>query len=170
MEYFQLFEIPVKFKVDKQILRKKFFELSSKWHPDRFAASNSKEQELALEKSAMLNKAYKTLTNEDETINYILQKKGVLETDEKYALQPEFLMEMMDLNDELPEALADENNKAALMKKLRSILDELHEEVEPIIDNYDEGGTMQNDLLKVKDYYFKKKYLLRIAQQLGQKL
>jgi molecular chaperone HscB len=170
MRYFELFDMPVQFNPDPQLLRKKFFELSALTHPDRFANASPEEQERSLEDSAMVNKAYKTLTNEDETMKYILQEKEVLVTDEKYALPPEFLMEMMDLNDELPEAMEDEAKKAGLMKNLKRIQYELYLEIKPVIDNYGEGATSNEELLKVKDYYFKKKYLLRIAQQLGQKL
>jgi molecular chaperone HscB len=170
MNYFRLFGLPIQFRTDRQILRKKFFELSAKYHPDRFAASPTEEQERMMETSAMLNKAYKTLTSEDETIRYILQEKGLIITDEKYALSPDFLMEMMELNDELPEALEDENKKVSLTNTLKNTEAELYSHVQSIIENYKEGITPGSDLLKVKDYYFKKKYLLRIAQQLGQKL
>jgi molecular chaperone HscB len=34
MNYFELYEIPVSLKPDQQLLRKKFYELSRKYHPD----------------------------------------------------------------------------------------------------------------------------------------
>jgi molecular chaperone HscB len=170
MEYFDLLGIPVQFKTDKQALRKKFFELSAKYHPDRYANSTEEEQDRVLQTSAQLNKAYKTLTSEDETMRYILQEKGLIATDEKYTLPPDFLIEMMELNDELPEALEDGEKKAALSNTLKSTEASLYTQVRLIIENYEDGITPDADLLKVKDYYFKKKYLLRVAQQLGQKL
>jgi molecular chaperone HscB len=44
---------------------------------------------------------------------------------------------------------------------------ELYEPVQNIIENYKEGITTQKELLQVKDYYFKKKYLQRLYQQLN---
>jgi molecular chaperone HscB len=48
-----------------------------------------------LEESALLNK--------DETIKYILKEKGLLEDDGKYQLENSFLMQMMEMNEELLE-------------------------------------------------------------------
>ena len=39
--------------------------------------------------------------------------------------------------------------------------------VKDIIEHYREGITTEKDLLKVKEYYYKKKYLQRIQQQLN---
>jgi molecular chaperone HscB len=170
MNYFELFEMPVELRPDKNALRKKFLELSGKYHPDRFAGGSSEEQEKSLEMTSLLNKAYKTLSNQDELIRYVLEQKGLLVTDEKYNLQPGFLMEMMELNDELAESGDDENKKAEVLVKLRTAQQEIYEPIHPVIENYRDGITGEAELLQLKDYYFRKKYLLRIAQQLGQKL
>jgi len=170
MNYFELFEMPVELRPDKTALRKKFLELSGKYHPDRFAGGSGKEQDESLEMTSMVNKAYKTLSDPDELIRYVLAEKGLLVTDEKYNLPPGFLMEMMDLNDEVSESGDDENKKAELIVKLRTALQEIYEPVYPVIENYRDGITGEAEMLQLKDYYFKKKYLLRIAQQLGQKL
>jgi molecular chaperone HscB len=170
MNYFELFEMPVELRPDKNALRKKFLELSGKYHPDRFAGGSNEEQEESLEMTSTLNKAYKTLSDQDQLLRYVLEQKGLLVTDEKYNLPPGFLMEMMELNDELAESGDDENKKAELIVKLRTAQQEIYEPVHPVIENYRDGVTGEAELLKLKDYYFKKKYLLRIAQQLGQKL
>jgi molecular chaperone HscB len=170
MNYFELFEMPVEWRPDKNALRKKFLELSGKYHPDRFAGGSDEEQEKSLEMTSQLNKAYKTLSDPDELIRYVLEQKGLLVTDEKYNLPPGFLMEMMELNDELGEAGDDENKKAELIVKLRTAQQEIYEPVHPVIENFRDGITGEAELLQLKDYYFKKKYLLRVAQQLGQKL
>ena len=54
--------------------------------------------------------------------------------------------------------------------KLRTVAQDIYEPIHPIIENYRNGITGEAELLNLKDYYFKKKYLFRIAQQLGQKL
>jgi molecular chaperone HscB len=170
MNYFELFEMPVELRPDKNALRKKFLELSGKYHPDRFAGGSGEEQEESLEKTSLINKAYKTLSDPDALIRYVLEEKGLLVTDEKYNLPAGFLMEMMELNDELGESGDDENKKAELLIKLRTAEQEIYQPVYPVIENFRDGVTGEAELLQLKDYYFKKKYLLRIAQQLGQKL
>jgi molecular chaperone HscB len=170
MAYFELFGIPVTLRTDKEALRRRFFELSRQYHPDYAAQDSGEAQAESLEQSASLNKAYKTLGNEDELIRYVLTEKGLMAADEKYALAPDFLMEMMDLNEALPEALADPEEKEKLSAQLKNWQKEIYEPVADIIANYQEGVTSEKELLQVKEYYYRKKYLQRLAGQLGQKL
>ncbi len=158
MNHFELFGLPVGFKFDKGKLAQKYFELQKKYHPDFFAQGTEHEQEQALEISSQLNKALKILKNEDETIKYVLQLKGLLEEEEKYQLPPAFLMEMMELNEELSE------NSAQQINRLEK---ELYTEVQPIIENYDDATGATAGLLKLKEYYYKKKYLQRILDRIA---
>jgi molecular chaperone HscB len=168
MNYFELFGIPVQLVVDKDLIKKRYFELSRQSHPDYFVNADDKAQANALEASALLNKALKTLSNRESTIAYVLQEKGLLEEHEKYTLDPDFLMGMLELNEALAEAAMDDDAgaKEQLSQKLAAAEKEIYEPVETIITNYQEGVTTQEELLQVKDYYYKKKYLERLRQQL----
>ncbi len=157
MNYFELFDIPVSLIVDKNNLAKKYFELQKKFHPDFFTQATEYEQQEALEKSSQTNKALKILKNADETIKYVLQLKGLLQEDEKYQLAPEFLMEVMELNEGL-----DENSA----KQIAQLEETIYQPVQFIIENFS-SETTNEDLLKVKDYYYKKKYLQRILDRLA---
>jgi len=161
MNYFELFEIPVSLTIDKASLSKKYFELQKKFHPDFYSQSSEEEKAEAEEKSSLINKALKTLQNQDETIKYVLQEKQLLEAEEKYTLPSDFLMEMLELN----EAVMEEE-PAAVTKKITAAEAELYEEVKAIIDNYKEGITTNEELLQVKGYYYKKKYLQRILDRI----
>ncbi|MEO7394933.1 MAG: Fe-S protein assembly co-chaperone HscB [Chitinophagaceae bacterium] len=165
MTYFELFDIPIQLKVNTVSLSKKFFELSKKYHPDYFTNENADIQAEVLEKSALLNKAWKTFQNPDATIKYVLQEKELLQEEEKYELPPAFLMEVMDINEGVMEA-----EDAEAVTKLKSTLEKLHSEiykpVEKIIENYQDGITTEKELFQVKEYYYKKKYLDRINHQL----
>jgi molecular chaperone HscB len=167
MDYFTLFDIPVSLKVDKSLARKKYFELSKKYHPDYFVNNSQEMQQDALESSALLNKALKTFSNPDETIRYVLMMKGLLVEEEKYQLSPEFLMEMLEINEELAESAFDGgDSKESIRQKLVDLEKELYEPVQNIVENYKEGITTEEELLQVKDYYFRKKYLQRLYEQL----
>ena len=156
MNYFELFEIPISLKVDKSKLAKKYFELQKKYHPDFFTQSDEEGQATALEKSSSINKALKMLQNQDETIKYVLELKGLLSADEKYQLPQDFLMDMMDLN---------ENLSADSATSINEIETDLYDEVKDIIEGYNES-TSNEALQKVKAYYFKKKYVQRILERL----
>lgn len=168
MNYFELFEIPVQLKVDITSLHKKFFELSRKYHPDYFVNDNTEAQSESLEKSALLNKAYKAFKNPDETIKYVLQQKGLLEEEEKYELPPGFLMEVLEINEQLMDA-EDQGAIDNLKTAIDAMQNEIYEPVKKIITNYQEDTTSEKELLQVKEYYYKKKYLDRIRHQLSGK-
>ena len=168
MNYFELFDIPVQLRVDIAPLHKKFFALSRQFHPDYFVNATPAEQAEALEKSALLNKAYKTFKNPDETIKYVLFEKGLLQEEEKYELPPDFLMEVLEINEQLMDA--DHENTANQVKlAIDRLQSEIYEPVQKTVENYQEGHTSQEELLRVKEYYYKKKYLDRIARELAEK-
>ncbi len=166
MNYFELFELPISLYVDPAGLQKKYYELSRKFHPDYHAQENESEQAAILENSSMVNKAYKIFLSPDETIRYVLLMKGLMEEEEKYQLDPAFLMEVMEINEELMEA----DEEAGLQKtrsKANELMQRITKEIEPLIHNYKEGKTSEAELLRVKDYYYKKKYIHRILDALG---
>lgn len=168
MTYFELFEIPVQLKVETAPLSKKFFELSRKYHPDYYVNEESVSQAEALEKSAMLNKAYKTFQNPDETIKYVLQLKGLLEEEEKYELPPAFLMEVLEINEQLMDA-GDPSSEERINLQLTidNLQSEIYAPVKEIVEYYNEAVVSEKELLQVKEYYYKKKYLDRIRRQLA---
>lgn len=168
MNYFEVYELPVQLVVHKQVLKKKYFELSRRFHPDYFAQQDEAAQQEALEQSALINKAFKIFSNRDETLRYVLELKGLLTENEKYDLPPDFLMDMMDLNERLADASFDPAERTAVQQEVLQTENLLYESVKDIIENYDESKTTKEELLRVKDYYFKKKYLERLKQQLGE--
>jgi molecular chaperone HscB len=157
MNYFELFDIPVSLNVDKGSLAKKYFELQKKYHPDFYTQADEAKQQEVLEKSSAINKGLKILQNKDNTIQYVLHLKGLLEEEEKYPLPSEFLMEVMELNENLD---ADSTNAIAAFES------DIYAEVKTTIEDYNDATTTEADLLKVKEYYFKKKYLQRILDRL----
>jgi molecular chaperone HscB len=166
MNYFELFEIPVQLRVNTSELSQKFFALSRKYHPDFFIGEPEDVQVEMLEKSSLLNRAWKTFKDPDATLRYVLQLNGLVEEEEKYTLPPDFLMEVMDLNEQLMDA-EDIASKKDILPALSRLQEEIYEPVKDIIENQAGDTVPEADLLKVKAYYFKKKYLDRMREQLG---
>ncbi|MDQ6845229.1 MAG: Fe-S protein assembly co-chaperone HscB [Bacteroidota bacterium] len=164
MNYFELFEMPVSFSVDQKKLSSQYFALQKKYHPDFFVNADEDEKNNVLEKSSMINKGFKILKDPDATIKYVLEIKGLLPQEEKYELPPDFLMEMMELN----EALMDDDilNVEEVETKIFQFQKTLYNEVQTIVEDYSEDRTTEAQLLQVKDYYYKKKYLKRILERL----
>lgn len=168
MNYFEFYDIPVSFKIDETKLKNKYFELSKKFHPDYHLQSSPGEQSKMLGLSSLNNNAYKTLLNFDSRIKYILELKGQIYEGEKHELPKEFLMEMMEVNEALMEMemAKDEVKHQVIIKKISSIENELFQSIQTIVENYDDAKSSEDDLKIVKDYYYKKKYLLRLKESL----
>jgi len=86
--YFEIFSLPAKLVVDNAALEKRFYALSRRLHPDRFAAKPAEEQAAALGESSRLNDAYRTLKDPIARTEYLLKLEGVeLEEQSKSATE-----------------------------------------------------------------------------------
>ncbi len=161
MNYFELYNLPVSLSPDQALVKETFYELSRKYHPDFHSTASADEQADMLEKASMVNMAYKVFQHPDETIKYVLQLKGLLEEEEKYPLSPDFLMKMLDLNEQALD-VSEQADIDNLTNIINNFTKEIYEPVEAVITNYKEGITTEKELLQVKEYYYRKKYLDRI--------
>jgi molecular chaperone HscB len=124
VDYFELFEMPRKLRLEMPALEKKFLELSWKLHPDKFVNASAGEQELSLKRSSELNDAYRALRDPVARIEYLLGLEGMRkEGEHKQQAPPELLEEVFELNeslDELREAKSSGGDLAALKSRLES--------------------------------------------------
>jgi molecular chaperone HscB len=168
MDFFELYNIPIQLNPDKDLVKQKYYELSRKYHPDFYTTGTADQQAENLRISSDVNRAYKTFLDQDATIRYVLQLKELLEDEEKYQLAPEFLMEVLEINESLMDLETNDETQVELLKKqVYALQDEIYEPVKPVIEGYREGDTSTEELLQVKDYYYKKKYLQRILDKIG---
>lgn len=168
MNYFELYELPISFIVDQDQVKKKFLELSKKFHPDFFVNEGEAKQQEVLEKSTMNTRAFQALSDFDKRMQYILELKQLISEGERYELSPVFLMDMMDINEALMdlENEKDQHKIEALRKQVTGLFEELYDEVRGEITSYRDDTADENVLKKIKDYYYRKKYLLRIQRSL----
>ncbi len=169
MNYFELYDMPVSFSPDAGEVKEKYYELSRKYHPDRFTLADDATKVEVLRMSAMNNDAYKVLNDADATMAYILKLHEILENDEKYSLPPAFLMEMMDLNETISDLEMEPENDGLKTKAVQSMdaqLGDWQELVTPLLAKYDNQQPDAALLSQIKDAYFRKKYLLRIKERI----
>ena len=159
-DYFELYQLPQGFRFDPAVLRKKYYSLSREYHPDRFAQSGSEEYSNALRMSALNNEAFHTLGDVMRSLGYVLRLHGLLQDEEAYSLPPEFLMEMMELNE------AVDDGGSAANATYKDALNQWDESAAPLMTRFESGERTQELMLGLKDYYFRKKYLNRIGNRL----
>ena len=102
-DLFALVGLAPRFDVDLAELERAFFEKSKELHPDRFASAPAHERVVALTKARALNDAYQTLKKPVPRAEYLLARAGHTIGDNE-RLDPGFLMEILELREELAEA------------------------------------------------------------------
>lgn len=158
MDIFELFDLPVAFDTDKQLLQQRYIRLQKQYHPDYSGQSEEAEQAEALEMSAVINQAYKTLQNADLTLQYLLSSKELISEGEQYALPPGFLMEVMYLNELKMEDASPEEIK----EKAEHLLEIIKSEAADAIASLSGGTTDEAGWQALKAFYYKKKYIDRL--------
>jgi molecular chaperone HscB len=100
MLYYEAFGLEPALSLDADDLKKRFYDRSRQWHPDRFSRASSAEQEKALEMTAVLNDAFRTLRDPIARAEYFLKENGFELSKEA---PPELLEEVFELNMALEE-------------------------------------------------------------------
>ncbi|WP_432710379.1 Fe-S protein assembly co-chaperone HscB [Pedobacter sp.] len=173
MDYFELYGLPVTFNPDQKVVKQKFYELSKKFHPDFHINESEEKQEEVLLLSTMNNKAYQVLTDPQKRLHYILELKGLIQEGENYVLPQAFLMDMMEVNEALMDLEFEPD--AAKLLEVRMQVDEiekgLFDELSALTTGFENlpEAEQQEALLKIKDIYYRNKYLLRIGETLSKK-
>ncbi len=167
MDYFELYGIPIGFKVDEKALKKKFYVLSKEFHPDFHTDKSEEEQHRMLELSTLNNEAYKVLKDFDKRMKYILDQKKLLQ-EGKDTLPQSFLMKMMDINETLFDLEMDASPErvASTQETINQLKKELYSSVEGIIKSYNNDTASDEELNFIKNYYLKYRYILRIQDNL----
>jgi molecular chaperone HscB len=102
---FALLGLTPTYDVDPAALERAFFERSKALHPDRVAGAPAAERVAALSRSRALNDAYQLIKKPVSRAEYLLARAGVTIGDNE-RLEPAFLMEILELREELAEARA----------------------------------------------------------------
>ncbi|EEZ84376.1 co-chaperone HscB [Vibrio alginolyticus 40B] len=139
MNHFELFGLPSQFKLDGSLLSSQFRELQKRFHPDNFATGSERDRLMAVQKAAQINDAYQVLKNPISRAEYILAEQGVEIRGEQQTMQdPMFLMEQMELREELEE-IADKSDPESALFDFDSKVSKMYKQhlasVEQELDN-----------------------------------
>ena len=92
-----------RYDVDPRALEDRFRQLSREVHPDRFAGAPASERAAALVRTRAINDAYQVLKRPQRRAEVLLARAGVTIGDRE-VLAPAFLMEILELREELATA------------------------------------------------------------------
>lgn len=163
LNYFALLGLPVRYGMDTTALEQAYRRLQGDVHPDRFAGGSDQDKRLALQSSARVNEAYRTLREPVERARYLLSLNGVdalSETDTQLA--PEFLDRQLERRERAEEAAADtdESTLVALQKDVADEADALEREVADALD-------VRHDNEAARTHVRELKFLSKLAADLN---
>src|SRR5262245_14323073 len=140
------------------MIERAFFERSKERHPDRFATAPAAERVAALSKSRALNDAYQTLKKPVPRAEYLLARAGVTIGDNE-KLDPAFLMEILELREELAEARV--AKRTPEVERLRGVMAERRRDA---VDRL-AGLFAQGELSQIKEQLILMRYLDRYLEE-----
>lgn len=164
--HFAIFNLPVSFEIDNNVLAHRYRELQRMIHPDKFADAPEQERLLALQHAAQINTAYQTLKNPLARAQYLLHLQNTTEANE-YTLQldGEFLMEQM----ELRETLSDIKQLHALNHFLSQIERKIEQMIESLAVQFRHADytSARNTVKKLQFFDKLYKEILSLEEQLA---
>ena len=155
---FALLGLAPTFDVDLAALERAFFERSKQLHPDRAAGAGAAERVAVLSRSRALNDAYQLIKRPVPRAEYLLAHAGVTIGDNE-RLDPAFLMEILELREELGEARA--AGDTALVGKLQAAMQARRNDALGALSPLFAAG----DLAAVKDRLILLRYVNRYLEE-----
>ncbi|XP_075680992.1 iron-sulfur cluster co-chaperone protein HscB-like protein, mitochondrial isoform X2 [Dermatophagoides pteronyssinus] len=140
------------YNIDLEYLRKNYLCLQQNMHPDMNINRSNIENELSSTNSSIINDGYKILRDPYQRAIYMLQLMFNIIIDEvNVDSEPELLLEIMELNEEIELANNDHDGQQILMEQLE-------ENIEKLIKNltiaFDELNASEARKLTIKYSYY----------------
>ncbi|HLK17426.1 MAG TPA: Fe-S protein assembly co-chaperone HscB, partial [Bryobacteraceae bacterium] len=77
MTYFEALGQAPALSLDLDDLKKRFYQRSRQWHPDKFSRASVEEQQKALDMTSLLNDAFRTMRDPITRAEYFLRENGI---------------------------------------------------------------------------------------------
>ncbi len=151
--FFQLFGLPERFRIDNAELSQRYRVLQAEVHPDKFSHRPESERRLSMQWATQINEAYQTLGNAVQRGRYLLLQHGVETLEETNTAMPaDFLMQQMEWREAIEEAgqARDAAALTTLESRLQHEMRELETQLAVKIDEKRDYPAAALDVRKLK--------------------
>jgi molecular chaperone HscB len=178
-DFYDFFGLDRKLNVDESELQKRFYELSRRWHPDRFSRKSAAEQAHALEATAILNDGYRTLRNPVRRAEYLLKEEGFPIGEQRSKdVPPELLEEVFELNMMLEELKEGDDSARPQLESARQnfvgLRDDVDRELETLFSKYDaaesQSETAKQALHEIRGVLNRRRYIENLLRDVDRAL
>ena len=162
--YFELFDIPVSFEVDQETLSLRYRDLQRAVHPDRYANASEQEKRLSVQQAALINEAFQALKSPLPRARYLLEINGITLDDNDTRMDPMFLMEQM----ELREDLAAVRSKVDPFGELNALRDRIESKERELVESLQSLFNDGDDLERGKDLVRRMQFMQRLLSEVDE--
>ena len=170
MTFYEVLGLEPKLTLDPADLQKRFYARSRQWHPDKFSRASAVEQQKALDQTALLNDAFRTLRDPVARAEYVLDQHKVHASK---APPPELLEEVFELNMALEELRqGDESARGQLTEsreKFVHMLAEVDHGLTVMAAKYD-GGHDESLLSAIRSVLDRRRYISNLLRDVNKEL
>jgi molecular chaperone HscB len=166
-DHFVLFEMPRIFRLDASVLDKRFREIQTQVHPDKFTQAGDSERRLSLQWATRVNEAYQTLKKPLSRAQYLLSLAGHdVAAENNNAMPPEFLMEQMEWREAVAEArhARDQDELEQLYHRVKGRMKKRYEQLAELLDDQHEHAQAAD---RVRRLMFLEKLLSEIDEAMA---
>jgi molecular chaperone HscB len=170
MTYYEALGLEPRLSLDADDLKKRFYERSRQWHPDRFSRASTAEQQKALDMTAMLNDAFRTLRDPVTRAEYFLKENGIeLSKD----APPELLEEVFELNMALEELREGDDSARAQLVAAQERFETMRGEIDNALTTLAEEFDALNDgavLDRIHSTLNRRRYISNLVREVDKEL
>jgi len=107
-DYFEFFNLPRQFNIDRQLLDQSYLKVQQEVHPDKHVSAADSEKRQSLQIATYANTAYQTLKQSLKRGFYLCELAGLdPELETNTSMPRDFLMQQMELREAMDDAKQD---------------------------------------------------------------
>jgi molecular chaperone HscB len=147
---FELFNLNLEYNIDKNLLKKNYLLLQKKYHPDKYVTQSELINGLMSNLSVYINEQYQILLNPVHRSILIFKIFNYeFDINDNSKLTLEFLMQQMDLQEEIEEIKADQNKLFIVEQDLVNKINFMEKEINNHFSsqNFDKASKNTIELL-----------------------
>ncbi|MBV8844382.1 MAG: Fe-S protein assembly co-chaperone HscB [Bryobacterales bacterium] len=168
MQYYEALGLKPQLALGLDDLKKRFYERSRQWHPDRFSRAEPAQQQQALDTTALLNDAFRTLRDPISRAEYFLKQNQIELSKEA---PPELLEEVFELNMILDAVRdgGDPSQLTASREVFAGMLTQTDASLHALFESYDSRGDRAT-LREINDCLSRRRYISNLVRDVDKEL
>lgn len=161
VNFFELFDLPLDYKINKRALKICYHTLQKQYHPDNF--TNSNMQLMSHKVTSHINNALNVLTSPLERAIYLLNLNGIkVDLTESAKLKSEFLLEQLQLYEDIEANSHNVKELTAIEKRLLYKQEQLETQIA--------SSFSSNNLGNIADYCRELAFCTKLIKTIDEKI